>query len=161
MPPTARRGWSRRLACAAAFLAGLPGCLIPDRADDFSWRHPPRFQPVPTWKPPAFPHTPPTRPPEIQQVAAQEPAQPKGAQLDVPPGLPGSQAPLPKLPPDTPQTKAARLKAIEELFPALPDLGSDPLVDGEPGTRPVTLDELLVFAKANSPAIVQAAADVE
>src|SRR5262249_6672080 len=83
------------------------------------------------------------------------------AKLDVPPGLPGADAPFPKLPPDTPETKAERLKVIDALFPALPDLGPDPLVDATPERPAVSFEELLEFAKRNSPVIAQAAADVK
>jgi cobalt-zinc-cadmium efflux system outer membrane protein len=64
------------------------------------------------------------------------------------------------LPPDTPESRPARLKAIDALFPELPPLSPDPVVDGLPGTKPVTLEELLDFARRNSPVISQAAADV-
>jgi cobalt-zinc-cadmium efflux system outer membrane protein len=76
--------------------------------------------------------------------------------------LPGAEATLPKLPVgDTPQNKALRSKLVEEFFPTLPDIGPDPLVDGPPGTPPVTLDELIEFARRHSPVLAQAAAEVE
>jgi outer membrane protein, heavy metal efflux system len=76
--------------------------------------------------------------------------------LDVPPGLPGSQAPPIELPADKPQ----RLKVIDKLFPAFPPLGPDPVVDGMPGVKPVSLEELLDFAMKNSPDVAQARAEV-
>ena len=103
---------------------------------------------------------------EFQQVLAEVPAvQPKAnppavKPLDVPPGLPGFDATRPVLPPDTPQFRAERLKLIDSLFPEFPPLGPDPVVDGMPGAKVATLEELLDYAMKNSPEIVQATADV-
>ena len=83
------------------------------------------------------------------------------APLAVPPGLPGAEAVNPRLPPDSPKTRPERLKAIEALFPELPDIGPDPLVDGIPGTRSVGVEELIELARKASPLIAQAAADIE
>jgi len=85
-----------------------------------------------------------------------EPAKP----LDVPPGLPGAETPRIVLPPDAPPTRAERLKIIDMLFPESPPLTPDPVVDGLPGVKAVSLEELLDFARKNSPEIAQAAADV-
>src|SRR5262249_5662984 len=93
--------------------------------------------------------------------ADQPPKKPEQPRLEVPPGLPGADAPFPVVPPDTPATRAERLKVLAELFPMLPDLGPDPVVDGIPGARLVTYQELLDFALRNSPIVAQAAADVE
>ena len=60
------------------------------------------------------------------------PPQPKPDRPDVPRGLPGAEARFPELPPDKPETRAERLKAINALFPPLPDLGPDPLIDAPP-----------------------------
>jgi cobalt-zinc-cadmium efflux system outer membrane protein len=77
--------------------------------------------------------------------------------LEIPSGLPGAQATVPVLPAAMPE----RLKAIETYFPNLPDLGPDPLVDGQPGERAVTVEELIEYAKSRSPTIAQARAEVE
>lgn len=105
------------------------------------------------------PKAPPAKEPEEPPKTPKAP--PPGPKLEVPPGLPGAEAPLPKLPPDTPETRAERLKVLDKLFPELADLGPDPVVDGEPGTPQVSVDDLIEQAKRNSPLIAQAAADVE
>src|SRR5262245_29468078 len=54
-----------------------------------------------------------------------EPPPPK-SQLTVPEDLlPGGPVPPITLPPLTPETEAARKKAIEQLYPLLPELGAD------------------------------------
>src|SRR5439155_341485 len=60
-----------------------------------------------------------------------------------------------------PETRAERLKVIEALFPNLPDLGPDPLVDGQPGDKRTTHAELTDYALRNNPTIVQARAEIE
>jgi cobalt-zinc-cadmium efflux system outer membrane protein len=149
-------------------LAGaLSGCVTPTGADGPDPpTYLPRSRPVSTVKEPtAFRGQVPgndTRGPVVP-ASARLPVPKLGAQqkLDIPPGLPGAEATIPVLPPDTPATRAERLKAIETFFPKLPDLGPDPLVDAAPDRPPVSLDELLNFARRNSPAIAQAAAEVE
>lgn len=171
--------WMRAgpLLLLAGAVPGLSGCLTPAGGDmpttpvaEARYRPPARpqaasdpraankFDVVPaSWQQPAGSLPDPAPKPS---GAAPVPPRPAG-QLEVPPGLPGAEAQLPKLPPDRPETRAERLKAIEALFPGLPDLGPDPLVDGAPGAKPVTLEELLDYARRNSPQIAQAAAEVE
>ena len=97
--------------------------------------------------------------PEVP-VLHQPPKNPVPKPLDVPPGVPGAETPRIVLPPDTPPTRAERLNVIDSLFPEFAPLGLDPIVDGMPGTKAVLLEELLEFARKNSPEIAQASADV-
>jgi len=97
-------------------------------------------------------------------ASATQPANPpdKKHTIDIPTGLPGGAATLPRLPiGDTPANKALRHKLVAELFPKMPELGPEPLVDGQPGEHRVTLEELIEYAKRNSPILAQAAASVE
>ncbi len=82
--------------------------------------------------------------------------------LQIPPALPGSNAPpihLPPLRPGEPGTE--RRIEIEKLYAALPAMPS--LVGPQllPGQTPLTLDEAQRLAMSHSPLIRQAAADVE
>ena len=104
---------------------------------------------------PAIPQSLPEAP-----VLHQPPKTPAPKPLDVPPGVPGAETPRIVLPPDTPTTRAERLKVIDSLFPEFAPLGPDPIVDGMPGVKAVSLEELLEFARKNSPEIAQASADV-
>lgn len=94
--------------------------------------------------------------PTTQQPKPADPAKP----LEIPEGLPGAEAPQLNLPPNTPANRAERLRLIDQYFPEFAALGPDPLVDGEPGAKPVTFEELLEFAIKHSPEIAQASADV-
>jgi cobalt-zinc-cadmium efflux system outer membrane protein len=140
----------RRLA-GVGLLAGLSGCLTPNTPDRIDF---PAAGPTP-------------RPVTRGQVGQPDPTgkkpdqlpQPKPDRPDVPPGLPGAEARF-RFPEVLPDDKAERLKLINELFPPLPALGPDPLVDATPERPAVSFDELLEFAKRNSPVIAQAAADV-
>jgi cobalt-zinc-cadmium efflux system outer membrane protein len=154
-------------ARAAAFLlgltaaAGMTGCLVPAeyRHQSAPWKEEPRSD---AGVKPAS---------AIRADAGQQPKaekdledKPKGAivrQLEVPPGLPGADTPPQRLPPDTPETREARRKAIAALFPELPDPGPDPLVDSEPGAVPVSLEELTEIAVRQNPAIAQTRAEIE
>jgi cobalt-zinc-cadmium efflux system outer membrane protein len=77
--------------------------------------------------------------------------------LNVPPRIPGSEAPLIELPQDK-QKAAAK---VREIYPPLAPLEDYP--KGAPGLdgRPYTLTDLHKLAAANSPTLKQAAADVE
>jgi cobalt-zinc-cadmium efflux system outer membrane protein len=86
---------------------------------------------------------------------------PKG-RMAVPEGLlPGGPVPPIELPKLTPETEEARRKAIERLYPPLPELGEDLPAPVIPGGAPLTLADLQKLALANSPQVKQAAARVE
>ena len=137
----ARTERARLTVCLLAALVPLPGCRV-------------LLEPLPSS--------------ELLAVSAEfrgssQPAE--GAlrdqsKIEVPAALPGAQADSPELPPDTPQTREARMKAIEALFPELPNLGDDPL-PGVDKIEPVTVEALIETAKKNSPLIQQAMAEIE
>jgi cobalt-zinc-cadmium efflux system outer membrane protein len=77
--------------------------------------------------------------------------------LNISPRIPGSEAPkivVPKEP------VAARLE-IERIYPELPPLPVEPVVQPGPEGKPYTLSDFQRLAAANSPALRQAAADVK
>jgi cobalt-zinc-cadmium efflux system outer membrane protein len=162
--------------------AGLPGCLTPA-----SYEHsapPAELSVVPnrpvtraqsdsdvtpvTWVRPGEVPTPTALPTVVQDP----PKDPKAAPLpppkkvelphtfEVPNGLPGAGQPSIVLPPITPDNRAERMRLIDQMFPEHPPLAPDPLVDGQPGAKIATLEELLEIAKKNSPELQQAAADI-
>lgn len=106
----------------------------------------------------------------IRQAAAQkptttEPRKPttlpnKLGNLNIPPELPGANAPPIRLPPRTAPEKDIDA-AINRLFPPLPELGPDSQPRPGPNGQPMTLADLQNLAMSNSPLIRQAAADVE
>lgn len=149
----------RRITFAPVFLGAvlLPGCVTPTGVETLTEPPPGYGQQSTASKPPI------SRAQAGTNPAPQQPPKPPAPPtvIDVPRGLPGSAAPLPELPPDRPETRAARLKLIDQLFSTLPALGPDPLTDATPDRPAKTLDELLDYAKKHSPAIAQAAADVE
>lgn len=156
------------LVTGTVFAGALSGCATPAGIDrlDLAAEPPAHYPPAPPTRGTAtyrgqLPTT--DRVGPVVQASARQPAAKPAdpAKLDIPPGLPGAEAKLPLLPPDTPATRAERLRAIESFFPKLPDLGPDPLVDGQPGDRPVTVEELIEFARKRSPTIAQAAAEIE
>lgn len=76
----------------------------------------------------------------------------------IPLEIPGSEAkPIGKFPMD----EEAKQKAIQQLFPELPPLPTEPTAAEGPDGRPLTLSQLQEMAAANSPDLRQAAADVE
>jgi Outer membrane efflux protein len=77
--------------------------------------------------------------------------------LEISPRLPGSEAPRIVLPRD----EAAAERAIALLFPELPPLPAEPKPLPGPGGKPYTLADLQRLAAANSPALRQAASDVQ
>lgn len=82
---------------------------------------------------------------------------PEGVQI--PAALPGAEAVLPNLPPDTPATRPARDEAIDKLFPPLPPLGEEPVPAlSDSG---LSLNALIDQARQNSPVIQQAIAEIE
>ncbi len=82
---------------------------------------------------------------------------PRKFDLNIPGAIPGSETPHIKLPRDS----AGRARAISRLYPQLPPLTEEPEPQLSPSGRPYTLDDLQRLAAANSPALRQAAADVE
>ncbi|MBV9123762.1 MAG: TolC family protein [Planctomycetes bacterium] len=79
------------------------------------------------------------------------------AVLQIPPGLPGANAP----PIRWPENPAEREAYLKKLYPALPPLGPNPVAIPGPNGRPLTLSDLQQLALTNSPVIRQAASDVE
>jgi cobalt-zinc-cadmium efflux system outer membrane protein len=78
-------------------------------------------------------------------------------QLRIPPRLPGSEAPEIVISKD----RAEADRQIQRLYPDLPAPPQEPRVQQGPGGKPYTLADLQRLAAANSPALRQAASDVE
>src|SRR5262249_52888893 len=76
---------------------------------------------------------------------------------NIPPEIPGSEAPRIMLPKD-PKEKQ---RAIERLYPELPPLPAEPTALPGPCGQPYTLAVLQQMAAENSPTLRQAASDVE
>ena len=100
------------------------------------------------------------------QTAAWTQAQPGSRSLEdrsrtpdlrIPEQLPGSEAPLMKVPKD----RAAAAPVIDRMYPELPPLPTEPVVQSGPEGKPYTLSELQRLAAANSPTLRQAVSDVE
>jgi cobalt-zinc-cadmium efflux system outer membrane protein len=85
------------------------------------------------------------------------PPLPPRLDLNIPPELPGSEAPRIQLPAE----KAAKEAEVRRLFPPLPPLAEEPTPLPGPDGRPYTLADLQRIAAENSPTLRQAAADVE
>ncbi len=83
--------------------------------------------------------------------------QKKKYEIEIPAELPGSEAPLIKLPANDPK---ARQKILERLYPPLPSLPEAPTAVPGPNGKPYTLADLQQLAALNSPQLRQAAADV-
>ena len=92
---------------------------------------------------------------------AADPAPPQSRKLhlEIPSRLPGSEAPPLDLPPF--EQKLARGREIDRVFPDLPPMPPEPQPLPGPDGKPYTLTELQRIAAANSPALRQAAADVQ
>jgi outer membrane protein, heavy metal efflux system len=98
--------------------------------------------------------------PEINPSADQQPVnQPaeRHVDLNIPAAVPGSEARRIQLPKDP----EAKQREIERLYPPLPPLEPEPIPLTGPGGRPFTLSDFQRIAAANSPALKQAASDVE
>jgi cobalt-zinc-cadmium efflux system outer membrane protein len=87
--------------------------------------------------------------------------------LDAVPGVPGSDAPEIKLPPLprpgkalTPEQQKKLEEAVNKYLPPLPPVGPEFEPVPGPGGQPLTLADLQQLARANSPLLRQAAADV-
>src|SRR5205814_10503067 len=99
------------------------------------------------------------------QVADQTPPAPRRptdlgtgpGKLQLPPDLPGTEAPPLQLPSDRP----GREQALNKLFPPLPPVGPDVTPAPGPEGQPLTLADLQRMAVSTNPLIRQAAADVE
>jgi cobalt-zinc-cadmium efflux system outer membrane protein len=80
-------------------------------------------------------------------------------ELKLPPGIPGSEAPLiPRLDKMTPEQ---RQQTIRQLYPELPPLLEEPTPQPGPNGRPYTLADLQRLAVENSPTLRQAVSDVK
>ena len=77
--------------------------------------------------------------------------------LRIPREVPGSETPLVRLPAE----RAQRKEAVARVYPQLPPLSEEPVPLPGPNGQPYTLAELQRLAAANSPALRQAASDVE
>jgi outer membrane protein, heavy metal efflux system len=78
-------------------------------------------------------------------------------ELNIPPELPGSEAPRVRIPIE----RAAGEREIERIYPELPPLPIEPKVVPGPDGKPYTLADLQRMAAANSPNLRQASSDVE
>ena len=81
----------------------------------------------------------------------------KRLDLNIPPELPGSEAPRITIPSD----RAAGDRELRRLYPELPPMPVEPKVSSGPGGKPYTLADLQRMAAANSPTLRQAVSDVE
>jgi outer membrane protein, heavy metal efflux system len=77
--------------------------------------------------------------------------------LEISPRVPGAEAPRIVLPRD----RVAVEREIERIYPELPPVPVEPKVEPGPEGRPYTLADFQRMAAANSPALRQAASDVE
>jgi cobalt-zinc-cadmium efflux system outer membrane protein len=92
------------------------------------------------------------------------PGLPEGAQkflkrLQVPPGVPGSNAPRIVLPDREKTPRDVYYALIDKYFPPLPPLGREPAPS--PGRKPLTLEDLQKLAFTNSPPLREAATNIE
>jgi outer membrane protein, heavy metal efflux system len=106
----------------------------------------------------------PTVPTDVQTVAYMEAAQ-DGKQppankfeLHVPEAIPGSEAPLIKLPPND---AAARIEVLRKLYTPLAPLAEEVKPLPGPNGKPYTLSDFQRIAAENSPTLRQAASDVQ
>lgn len=80
-------------------------------------------------------------------------------ELKLPPGIPGSEAPL--LPQFAKLTPEQKQQTIRQLYPELPPLPDEPAPQPGPNGRPYTLSDLQRLAVENSPTLRQAVSDVK
>jgi outer membrane protein, heavy metal efflux system len=78
-------------------------------------------------------------------------------ELMIPKEVPGAETPLVTLP----RERAEQEEVVSRLFPQLPPLPEEPAPLPGPSGRPYKLEDLQQLAAANSPALRQAASDVE
>lgn len=148
----------------------LAGCVAPVRQNVDALLCERVGQPVDL----ALPQVPP-RPPEPEPEARKAgelgelpPPRPVGKggvtleqRLEVPRDVPGSEAPPIVLPAPKELTPKMREALRRKHFPPLPPVGPDPAAAPGPHGQPLTLADLQKMARANSPILRQAAADVE
>src|SRR6266550_3441591 len=91
-----------------------------------------------------------------QQPGAERPRPQFSERLQIPPEIPGSNAPPIKLPPRTAGPKD-REAAVDRLYPPLPPVGALPEPAPGPDGHPLTLSHLQGLALTNNPTIRQAA----
>src|SRR5579884_982115 len=80
-------------------------------------------------------------------------------ELQIPPGVPGSEAP--PLPDLGKMNAEERKRTIQRLYPKLPALPTEPIAEPGPDGVPYTLADLQKLAAENSPTLRQAVADVK
>jgi cobalt-zinc-cadmium efflux system outer membrane protein len=98
----------------------------------------------------------------IRHEAAEPPATPGSPELHIPPRVPGSEAPEIHVSPGrTPAEQQIVEREIARIYPELPPPPVEPAVQPGPGGKPYTLADFQRLAAANSPALRQAASDVE
>jgi cobalt-zinc-cadmium efflux system outer membrane protein len=85
----------------------------------------------------------------------ERPAQP-ALDLQIPPRVPGSEAPRI----DVSKDESLAAQQIDRIFPELPALPEEPKVQPGPGGKPYTLADFQRVATANSPTLRQSASDV-
>ena len=95
---------------------------------------------------------------ESQEGPSRPGATQRKLDLQIPPQVPGSEAPRIDLPRDDP---AAAEREIERIYPELPPLPVEPRPQPGPEGKAYTLADLQRLAAANSPALRQAVSDVE
>lgn len=140
----------------------LAGCVAPVRQNVDALLCERVEQPVDV----ALPQTPPRPPvPEPSELPPPRPVGKKGVtleqRLEVPKEVPGAEAPPIVLPSPKELTPKKREELRRQHFPPLPPVGPDPQPAAGPGGRPLTLADLQKMARANSPVLRQAAAEVE
>jgi len=106
---------------------------------------------------------PPEPEPDIRTVSLLQPDK-KAANLPedklaMPPGLPGSEAPI--LPDFSKMTAEQKQSTIQRLYPELPPLPVEPIPQLGPNGQAYTLADLQKMAAENSPTLRQAASDVK
>jgi cobalt-zinc-cadmium efflux system outer membrane protein len=95
-----------------------------------------------------------------EEFSQDQPKQPKRDRFEYPAELPGAKAP-PIIIPGLDAPREEREKAIDNLYPQLRPLGSEPEPLPGPNGQPITLADLQNLARTNSPLLRQPAADVE
>jgi cobalt-zinc-cadmium efflux system outer membrane protein len=108
------------------------------------------------------PELPPPRPLKQPKVTLER------RMLDALPGVPGSETPEIKLPPLpkqgkvlTPEQQKKLEETVKKYLPSLPPVGPEFEPAPGPGGQPLTLADLEKLARANSPLLRQAAADIK
>jgi cobalt-zinc-cadmium efflux system outer membrane protein len=146
--------WKWALRAGACGLPLLSGCLTHKVSVPPEWPAPVRpadLAASPTLTVPAAPA--PAEPPLSSGA-------PAARTLEVPPGLPGADAPPIQLPPPG-GDPGARDKALRGLYPDLPPAPADAGLSAGPDGHDLTLAELQDIAVHTNPRLRQASADVE